>query len=147
MPRLTGEALSNYQDQTDVFYDSPVEYLNTRFPAEVDPTFPASLSQDVTLASEVDQKYPWSHAWPSHLAFFGSLLSVDLDQTSVEHPNDNGDTARHQITVESVLREKGYVEVWSREGGWCGWEIEEDERRRGGVRVWAWNASLTSNSV
>lgn len=123
-----------------MFYESPVKYLNTRFAPTVDPTFPSS--QDVTLPIEADQLHPWSHAWPSHLAFFGSLLPAGLDRASIV--SEGEDVGWNQTTVEDVLREKGYVEVWSRDGGWHGWEIEEDERRRGGVRVWAWNASLTT---
>ena len=36
--------------------------------------------------------------------------------------------------VENVLRVRGYREVWRRGNG-----IEEDPRRRGGVRVWRWD--------
>jgi phosphatidylinositol glycan class B len=35
--------------------------------------------------------------------------------------------------VEIYLRGVGYKEVWRDGNGW-----EEDERRRGGVRVWKW---------
>jgi phosphatidylinositol glycan class B len=53
--------------------------------------------------------------WPSHLVFFGALL--------------------RERGVEDVLRAKGYTEVWRGGNG-----IEEDARRRGGVRVWHWGA-------
>ena len=36
--------------------------------------------------------------------------------------------------VEDMLRAGGYEEVWQGGNG-----IEEDRRRRGGVRVWRWD--------
>jgi phosphatidylinositol glycan class B len=36
--------------------------------------------------------------------------------------------------VEDILRAEGYEEVWQGGNG-----IEEDRRRRGGVRVWRWD--------
>ncbi|KAH9986341.1 glycosyltransferase family 22 protein [Russula compacta] len=58
---------------------------------------------------------PHRYMWPSHLVFFGALL--------------------REPGVENVLRVRGYREVWRRGNG-----IEEDPRRRGGVRVWRWDA-------
>jgi len=52
--------------------------------------------------------------WPSHLVFFGALL--------------------REPGVEDILRAGGYEEVWQGGNG-----IEEDRRRRGGVRVWRWD--------
>jgi phosphatidylinositol glycan class B len=57
---------------------------------------------------------PRRYVWPSHLVFFGALL--------------------REPGIEGVLRTKGYAEVWRAGNG-----IEEDPRRRGGVRVWRWN--------
>jgi len=61
---------------------------------------------------------PHRHVWPSHLVFFGALL--------------------RETGVEDVLRAKGYTEVWQGGNG-----IEEDRRRRGGVRVWRWDVLNT----
>lgn len=52
--------------------------------------------------------------WPSHLVLFGALLS--------------------EPGVEDIFRAKGYTEVWRGGNG-----LEEDPRRRAGVRVWRWN--------
>ena len=62
---------------------------------------------------------PHRYAWPSHLVLFGALL--------------------HEPGVEGVLRGKGYTEAWNGGNG-----IEEDRRRRGGVRVWRWGGLSTS---
>jgi phosphatidylinositol glycan class B len=35
--------------------------------------------------------------------------------------------------VRQLLQEKGYEEVWAGRNG-----FEEDERRRGGMRLWKW---------
>ncbi|KAI0298890.1 glycosyltransferase family 22 protein [Russula brevipes] len=68
---------------------------------------------DPTFPPVVDG--PHRYMWPSHLVFFGALL--------------------HERGVEDVLHAKGYTEVWHGGNG-----IEEDPRRRGGVRVWHWSA-------
>jgi len=55
--------------------------------------------------------------WPSHLVLFGALLE-----------------GKEGTEVEALLRGKGYEEVWS---GWNGFDLlQDDERRRGGVKVW-----------
>ena len=46
--------------------------------------------------------------------------------------------------VRDLLGEKGYEEInWDGNGmgwgGWNGWDwAQDDERRRGGVKVWKW---------
>ncbi|THH16484.1 hypothetical protein EW146_g4163 [Bondarzewia mesenterica] len=110
---IPAQDLRAYRDQTDVFYASPIEYLTTRFPPVVDTTFPPSpfpRSLPGTPASAMEIP-PWRHEWPSHLVFFDALL---------QHKG-----------VEGLLKKIGYAEVW-KAGNW----LEEDWRRRGGVRVW-----------
>ncbi|KAH9901522.1 glycosyltransferase family 22 protein [Cubamyces lactineus] len=110
-PPLQGQDVTTYQDQTDVFYRSPIEYLTTRFPERVDPAFPPSPFPRSAPGLQTDASYPWKHEWPQNLVFFGALL---------EQPG-----------IKDVLLRKGYGEVWSAEYGW-----EGDDRRKGGVRVW-----------
>ncbi|KAH8981026.1 Alg9-like mannosyltransferase family-domain-containing protein [Lactarius akahatsu] len=54
---------------------------------------------------------PHEYAWPTHLVLFGALL--------------------RERGVEDALRAKGYTEAWRAGNG-----IEEDPRRREGVRIW-----------
>ena len=106
----SGQDLKTYRDQTGVFYDSPLSYLLTRFPATVDPTFPPSPYPSTPAGMIVWDK-PWSHTWPSHIVLFGDLLTRD--------------------GVRELLEKKGYREVWVGRNGW-----EEDDKRQGGVRIW-----------
>jgi len=121
--------LSDYHDQTDVFFTSPRAYLEHYFPPAVDPAFPPSLfptsipGEDaptrVVPAGEDDDGvsgYPWKHSWPRRLVMFGALL----DRTN----------------VKAFLLEKGYVEEWRRGRVW-----EGEGERKGGVRVWRWSKS------
>lgn len=116
-PPLLGQNLSEYHDQTDVFYKSPIQYLKKNFPEEVDQSFPPSPKPTTKPGSKELFDDTWEHRWPSHLAFFGALL-YDI----------NGGRA-----VEVTLRRLGYTEVWAGKSS-----FEEDWRRRGGVRVWKW---------
>ncbi|KAH9959528.1 Alg9-like mannosyltransferase family-domain-containing protein [Lactifluus volemus] len=68
---------------------------------------------DPTFPPSIDA--PQRYEWPSHVVLFGALL---------RGPG-----------VEDFLRDKGYTEVWHAGNG-----IEEDPRRRGGVRIWQWQA-------
>lgn len=100
--------VSQYRDQADVFYDSPIKYLTTRFPLRVDaslPPSPAPISFRGQFAVE------WKHEWPKHLVLFGALLK----DPQVAH-----------LLLESL----GYVQAWRSGNG-----LEEDPRRRGGVVV------------
>jgi phosphatidylinositol glycan class B len=106
----SGEELSTYQDETDIFFRDPETFLSARFPEHVNTTFPPTA------------RAPHQYAWPSHLVFFGALL--------------------HERGVEDALRAKGYAEVWRAGNG-----IEEDPRRREGVRVWRWDASADKISI
>ena len=109
-------------DQTNVFYNSPIDYLKSYFPQDVDPLFPASpfptsipgtVTAFQTLPSG-ERTYPWKHEWPRYLVFFGNLLQ------------ENG--------VRQLLVEKGYKQVWK-----GGREWEGEGRRKGGVMVWKWS--------
>ncbi|KAI0691035.1 glycosyltransferase family 22 protein [Cytidiella melzeri] len=100
----------NYKDQTDIFYESPIEYLRGRFPASVDVEFAPSPKPFAEPGQPPSETYDWRHEWPEYLVMFGALLD-DLE-------------------VSKLLREKGYREIWHKEHGW-----EGDSRRRGGVTV------------
>lgn len=99
--------VAEYRDQTDVFYDSPMVYLSTRFPPRVDPWFPPSPTP-ISLPGEFVVK--WKHEWPKYLVLFGALL--------------------RDAQVENLLDGLGYTQVWKSGNG-----LEEDPRRRGGVVV------------
>ena len=108
-------AIVHYQDQTDIFYTSPLTYLRTNFPVSVDSDFPSSPFPSTNPGSPPPGDHRWDHRWPSHLVFFGALL----DEKAEGHE------------IESYLKQLGYQEVWVGDS-----IFEEDWRRRGGVRVW-----------
>ncbi|KAH9843180.1 Alg9-like mannosyltransferase family-domain-containing protein [Rhodofomes roseus] len=110
-PPITGQNLTSYRDQTDIFYESPANYLRTRFPGSVDPAFPASPMPSTPPGATLPDHGDWKHEWPEYLVMFGALL--------------------HDGEVQSTLESKRYREVWKMESGW-----EGDRRRQGGVRVW-----------
>ena len=107
-----GEDLATYRSQTDVFFESPQEYLQKYFPTSVDLAFPKSPKPADVPGGYTMQRGQWKHEWPRYLVFFGSLL---------EYPG-----------VALVLKERGYEAVW-RGGRW--WE-GDDEKRKGGVMVY-----------
>ncbi|EMD38465.1 glycosyltransferase family 22 protein [Gelatoporia subvermispora B] len=113
-PPLRGQAIGEYHDQTDVFYDSPVVYLERHFPKQVDPSFPPSRRPSTDPREITSFGNDWSHEWPQILVIFGSLLS--------------------EPGVRELLQRIGYREVWVKESGW-----EGDRRRQGGVRVWRYS--------
>lgn len=138
MPSLfRAQSLSEYRDQTDVFYASPIAYLRTNFPSAVDPAFPPSPFPATHAGASPPPDNRWDHRWPSHLVFFGALL---------EHSEMNVASARvgkpQDADVASILRKLGYEEVWAEGNGW-----EEDWRRRGGVRVWRWRRPRLAGST
>jgi GPI mannosyltransferase 3 len=106
--------LSTYKDQTDIFYDSPIEYLQRYFPAQVDTTFPPSPFPSTTPGAVVqvtkDDIGPWKHKWPQLLVTFG-ILWDDQD-------------------VKALLKSRGYNETWR-----AGWGWEGEGKRKGGVIV------------
>ena len=121
---FSGQDLSTYKDQTDVFFDSPKDYLSTYFPITVNPAFPPSPfptsipgePAPIPTVSKSSGKfiYPWKHEWPRYLVFFGDLL-------------------KHE-GVKVLLEGKGYKEVWK-----AGREWEGEGHRKGAVRVWRWS--------
>jgi GPI mannosyltransferase 3 len=107
-----------YEDQTNVFFKSPISYLEAYFPSKVDPAFPhspfpASIPGTALQKQDASGLYPWRHSWPQYLIFFGQLL-------------------KHE-GVKDLLEHKGYREIWKR-----GREWEGEGERKGGVRVWKW---------
>ncbi len=83
-------------------------YLRGRFPARVDPAFPASPNAFSVPGGASDG--PWRHEWPEWLVMFGALAEEEA--------------------VGAYLAGLGYGTVWHAEHGW-----EGDARRRGGVSV------------
>lgn len=124
-PPLDESDSSTYQDQADVFFQSPKHYLETYFPSQLNTSFPLS-SFPTTAPGETVRgvpailgkesvKYPWRHEWPCRLVFFGNLLLYG--------------------GVRELLRIKGYKEIWRK-----GWNWEGEGHERGGVRVWQWQS-------
>jgi len=105
-----------YKDQTDAFYKSPVTYLETHFPSDVNTTLPPSPLPCTMPGTIVSEGAVWQHEWPEYIVLFGALL---------DEP------------VRDVLEQKRYREVWKSESGW-----ESDRRRQGGVRVWKFQFGL-----
>jgi phosphatidylinositol glycan class B len=107
---------ATYRDQTTVFFASPQTYLKERFPQSVDPAFPLSpfptSVPGVVQSIHEPNEYPWAHAWPQYLVFFGALLREE--------------------GVQKLLEQRGYAQVWSAGRAWEG----DSDERKGGVRVW-----------
>ncbi|KAM0750250.1 hypothetical protein T439DRAFT_302200 [Meredithblackwellia eburnea MCA 4105] len=116
-PPVLGQNPKTYKDQSDFFYDSPSQYLNTRFPSSVDLSFPASpLNRNLRLQSSND--LGWTHSWPSHIVLYSTLLRVEKEEEGLK--------------VEEILRSQGYGlwrKVWN--SHW-----HEDGRRRGDLLIW-----------
>ena len=121
-PPLQGQDIDLYKDQTDVFYESPLEYLKTRFPPDVDLTFPPSsypcsppgLPEKSIVGNEeagVEESERWKHEWPEYLVMFGHLL----DSPGVR---------------EYLTKTMRYNIVWQ-----AGYGIDEEPKRSGGVFV------------
>ncbi|GLB34752.1 putative alg9-like mannosyltransferase family protein [Lyophyllum shimeji] len=113
-PPLQNQNLTTYHDQTDVFFQSPLGYLQSRFPSRVNTSFPPSPFPTSVPGAPAPEGYPWAHEWPRYLVFFGALLE--------------------QEGVRTLLEAKGYREVWKK-----GREWEGEGHRKGGVRVWKWS--------
>jgi len=121
-PPLQGQDIDGYKDQTDVFYDSPLEYLKARFPPDVNLTFPPSSypcsppgvpEKSIVNDKEthVEESEKWKHEWPEYLVMFGHLLdSPGIREYLTE-------TMRYKI-------------VWR-----AGYGFDEEPNRSGGVFV------------
>ena len=121
-PPLQGQDINKYKDQTDVFYQSPLGYLQGRFPPDVDLTFPPSsypcsppdLREELTIGggeTHTEESGKWKHEWPEYLVMFGHLL---------DSPGIHG----------YLTRTMRYKIVW-REG----YGFDEEPKRSGGVFV------------
>lgn len=121
-PPLQGQDIGQYRDQTDVFYDSPLDYLRTRFPSDVDLTFPPSsypcsppgLPLEPTGGEETrmeEESGKWKHEWPEYLVMFGHLL----DSPGI-----------HEYLTKTMR----YRIVWREGHG-----FDEEPKRSGGVFV------------
>lgn len=111
---VRNQNLTTYMDQTDMFYQSPIRYIQNHFPPHVSTKFPPSplpSSPPGTIVQVVDGIGPWKHEWPKNLVMFGVLLD-DLE-------------------IRMLLESKGYYEVWH-----AGWKWEGEGKRSGGVKVW-----------
>lgn len=121
-PPLEGQDIDEYKDQTDVFYESPLDYLKTRFPPDVDLTFPPSnypcsppgLPEKPTTGNEntsMEESGKWNHEWPEYLVMFGHLL---------DYPGIR----------EYLTKTMRYKIVWRKGHG-----FDEEPKRAGGVFV------------
>lgn len=108
-----GQDAISYKDQTAVFYDDILTYLQTRFPAAVDPRFPPSPLPSTTSSGSID----WQHTWPSHIVVFEDLLSS---------------------SVAGVLHKQQYHQVHSI---WNS-HLQDDDRRRGRIIVLEWQGDV-----
>ncbi|KAJ7444883.1 glycosyltransferase family 22 protein [Mycena latifolia] len=116
-PPLQDQDLASYRDQTTLFFASPYTYLEERFPQAVDPAFPlspfpTSVPGALEHSTAAPGQYPWAHAWPQYLVFFGALLQEE--------------------GVQKLLEQRGYANVWSAGRAWEG----DSDERKGGVQVW-----------
>ncbi|KAL4067708.1 glycosyltransferase family 22 protein [Scleroderma citrinum] len=122
-PPLGVQDHARYRDQTDVFFASPVAYLQSHFPVQVNTSFPPSpypsSVPDASFVSSVSAielhkrswDLGWQHEWPKYIVIFGALLG--------------------EPGILPLFQGKGYHEVWK-----GGWEWEGEGKRQKGVRVW-----------
>ncbi|KAG1903746.1 glycosyltransferase family 22 protein, partial [Suillus fuscotomentosus] len=122
-PPLGLQHPSDYKDQTDIFFEAPLEYMRTHFPSHVDTSYPpsafASSVPNVTFVETlqvVEQSsrswdLGWRHEWPQYIVLFGALL--------------------REPGVLDLFQNQGYEEVWK-----GGFEWEGEGQRRGAVRIW-----------
>ncbi|KAG1762487.1 glycosyltransferase family 22 protein [Suillus occidentalis] len=122
-PPLGLQHPSDYKDQTDIFYEAPLEYMRTHFPSRVDTSYPPSAfpssvpnvtfveTLQVMEQSSRSWDLGWRHEWPQYIVLFGALL--------------------REPGVLDLFRNQSYEEVWK-----GGFEWEGEGQRRGAVRVW-----------
>jgi len=117
-PPLQGQDIEKYKDQTDVFYESPLEYFKTRFPPDVDLTFPPSSYPcsppglpEKSVVAHVEESEQWEHEWPEYLVMFGHLLDTP---------------GIHEYLIKAMR----YSIVWR-----AGYGFDEEPHRSGGVFV------------
>ncbi|KAG1877747.1 glycosyltransferase family 22 protein [Suillus subalutaceus] len=61
-PPLGLQHPGDYKDQTDIFFEAPLEYMRTHFPSRI--VEQSSRSWDLG----------WRHEWPQYIVLFGALL-------------------------------------------------------------------------
>lgn len=122
-PPLGLQHPSDYKDQTDIFFEAPLEYMRTHFPSRVDTSYPPSAfpssvpnvtfveTLQVMEQSSRSWDLGWQHEWPQYIVLFGALL--------------------REPGVLDLFRNQSYEEVWK-----GGFEWEGEGQRRGAVRVW-----------
>lgn len=122
-PPLGLQHPNDYKDQTDIFFEAPLEYMRTHFPSRVDTSYPPSAfpssvpnvtfveTLQVMEQSSRSWDLGWRHEWPQYIVLFGALL--------------------REPGVLGLFRNQGYEEVWK-----GGFEWEGEGQRRGAVRVW-----------
>ena len=116
--------LSDYWDQSDFFFADPLQYMHSRFPATVDPSFPAMDRSKfiVPLTTGLPRAHAaydlgWAHPWPSHFVMFSNLLK----------------TGNETMSIAELLTAQGYREtarLWNS-------VFHPEEHRRGNVVVWS----------
>ncbi|AFR93799.2 phosphatidylinositol glycan, class B [Cryptococcus neoformans C23] len=113
-----------HRTQQDWFYSNPVQYLSAVFP------YPPSQLHDIPYAS-------FSKTYPSHIILFGELLSRHgvVSETILEADESQPVmVTTREGDVVGELESLGYQEVWN---GWNGFDwAQDEEERKGGVRVW-----------
>ena len=112
-----------HRTQQDWFYSNPVQYLSSVFP------YPPSQLHDISYAS-------FSKTYPSHIILFGELLSRRgiVSETVLETGESQPVITTREGDVTGELESLGYQEVWN---GWNGFDwAQDEEERKGGVRVW-----------
>ncbi|CDZ98342.1 GPI-alpha-mannosyltransferase III (GPI10/PIG-B) involved in glycosylphosphatidylinositol anchor biosynthesis [Phaffia rhodozyma] len=108
-----GTSARLHETMESIFYSSPSRYLLLYFP-------PSPVVSPRTFHT-LRRLNPNIKPWPTHLAFFQTLLSA---------PNGEGDKVRE------ILEERGFEQTWV--SGWNGFDwAQDDERRRGGVVIWS----------
>ena len=95
----SGEELSTYQDESDIFFRDPEIFLSARFPEYVDTTFPSSA------------RAPYEYAWASHLVFFGALLHERGVEDALR-AKGYAEVWRAGNGIEEDPRRRGGVRIW-----------------------------------
>lgn len=114
----------DYWDQSDFFFADPLQYMHTRFPSTVDPSFPAMERSHFSVPWTTGPPHAhaaydlgWAHPWPSHLVMFSNLL----------------ETRNCTMSMAELLIAQGYREtarLWNS-------LFHPEGHRRGSVVVWS----------
>lgn len=110
-PPLAKQNAVEHWTQQDLFYESPVAYVQRVFPWP-----PTKLGDVPARVASSDERLP------THVLLFGEVLG---------RQDALGNSS---LSVEQALVGRGYREEWN---FWNGFDLAQDEeKRRGGVRVW-----------